>query len=119
MASDQEKAHVKEMIQAPYQLANIPKTWDLDVNDGVAEVFGVMLSETRKCSNSSAFTWVPKPPLGRASISWLAMQLGRSVFNRHKGGLSATCARVVIGNWGRALQMASLGVSSGVLPRWA
>ena len=94
MASDAEKSEVKEMIESFYKFANVPLNWNGEINERVAEVFGVMLSETRKCSK--AFGWIPKPPGGRASIAWLAMQLGRGMFNHYRHQMSFACARGVI-----------------------
>jgi hypothetical protein len=37
MASDKEKAAVKEMIQSLYKYANVLPVWDGDVNERVAE----------------------------------------------------------------------------------
>lgn len=117
MAADKEKAELKEMIQSLYKFANVHLVWDVEVNERVAEVFAVMLSETKKCSD--AFGWVPTPPGGRASITWIVMQLGRGLFNHHKSRLSPTCARGVIYMWGRQLEMASLGIAAKRLPAWA
>lgn len=78
MNTDKEKAEIKKMIQSLYRFANILPVWDGEVNDDVAAVFGTMIAETRTCSK--AFGWVPKPPGGRASVTWLAQQLGRGVF---------------------------------------
>jgi hypothetical protein len=116
MASDAHAAEVKEMIQSFYKLAGIPP-WDGDVNENVAAVFGTMLSETRNCSK--AFAWVPQPPAGKASVFWLVTNLGRGVFNIYRPKLSVTCARAVIYKWGRQLDMASLGLALGSLPKWA
>lgn len=116
MNTDKEKV-VKEMIQSLYRFANILPVWDGEVNDDVAAVFGTMIAETRTCSN--AFGWVPKPPGGRASITWLAQQLGRGIFNSHGSRLSYTCARGVIYKWKSALDMASAGVAMERMSKWA
>ena len=112
-----EKMNIKEMIQSLYRFANILPVWDGEVNDDVAAVFGTMISETMTCSK--AFGWVPKPPGGRASVSWLAQQLGRGVFNSYRSRLSFTCARAVIYKWKSALGLASAGVATRSLPKWA
>lgn len=112
MNTDKEKV-VKEMIQSLYRFANILPVWDGEVNDDVAAVFGTMIAETRTCSK--AFGWVPKPPGGRASITWLAQQLGRGIFNSHGSRLSYTCAR----EWKSALDMASAGVAMERMSKWA
>lgn len=117
MNTDKEKAEIKEMIQSLYRFANILPVWDGEVNDDVAAVFGTMIAETRTCSK--AFGWVPKPPGGRASVTWLAQQLGRGVFNSYRSLLSFSCARVVIYKWKSALDMASAGVATRKLPTWA
>jgi len=120
MASEAEKSEVKEMIESFYKFANVPLNWNGEVNERVAEVFGVMLSETRKCS--SAFIWIPTPPGGRATIAWLVIQLGRGIFNRYRQQLSFTCARgviYIIYKWGRDLEMAALGLVVTRFPAWA
>jgi hypothetical protein len=117
MATDTENADVKAMIQSLYQFANILPVWDGEVNEKVAEVFGIMLSETKKCS--TAFGWVPKPPGGRASVTWLAMQFGNGIFNSHCSRLSFTCARGVIYKWKTQLNMASLGIAMSGMQKWA
>jgi hypothetical protein len=116
MATDSEKAEVKLMIQGLYKLAGIP-VWDGEVNDGVAEVFGIMLHEVQQCSK--AFGWVPKPPGGKASIAWLAFQLGRGIFNSTRHKISATCARAVIAKWRTPLELAAQGIATLRRPTWA
>jgi hypothetical protein len=116
MASEQDISQVKEMIKSLYDLAAVP-AWDGDVTDEVAAVFGIMLLETQKCSN--AFGWVPRPPGGRASVTWVVRSLGRGLFNAHRGKLSQTCARAVIYKWQRQLDLASMGLAAGRLPKWA
>ena len=116
MATDKDKAEIKEMIQSLYKLANIPP-WDGEVNEDVARVFGIMLAETQKCSN--AFVLVPTPPGGRASITWLVNSLGRGIFHAYKRKLSFACARAVIYTWGSALNMADQGIGMSRIPKWA
>lgn len=116
MATDKDKAEIKAMIQSLYELANIPP-WDGEVNEDVARVFGVMLAETQKCS--SAFAWIPTPPGGRASITWLLTSLGKGIFRAHQRKLSFACARAVIYTWGSALDMAALGIGMSRVPKWA
>ncbi len=64
MATDAEKAEIKGMIQSLYRYAYVLPVWDGDVNEDVAKVFDMMLTETQKCS--SAFGWIPSPPGGQA-----------------------------------------------------
>jgi hypothetical protein len=116
MASQQDSAEVEKMIQAFYRFAGIPISFNLQINERVAEVFGKMLDETKRCSN--AFVWVPKPPSGRASIAWLIVQLGRGAFASHESKLSIACARRVIQVWGTSLQMASMGLSERSAAKW-
>ncbi|GGX74792.1 hypothetical protein GJV26_14710 [Massilia dura] len=110
MAREQNERVVKEMIQSLYRLAGIYPVWDGQVNDAVAEVVEKMLLETRNCSQ--AFVWVPKPPTGRASVLWLAMNVGRAAFATSRAKLSQTCARKVILNWRTTLELASQGLAS-------
>jgi hypothetical protein len=118
VATEQELAEVRHMIESFYQFAAIPLPSNFQANEYVAEVFGTMLNRTQRCSR--AFAWVPRPPGGRASIAWLAMQLGRGVFDSYRSQLSFTCARAVIASWGRKLQDACYGaVNKAGLPAWA
>lgn len=116
MGSENEVREVKNMIQSLFRLAELG-AWEGDVNDDVAEVFGITLSETIKCSD--AFKWLPKPPGGRASINWLCIQLGRGIFGAFSTKLSFVCARTVIYKWRRRLDMASAGVAGARMPQWA
>ncbi len=117
MAAKSDEAEVKEMIQSFYKFASVVPAWDGEVNENVAVVFGKMLQETKGCS--VAFGWVPKPAGGRASISWLAMQLGRGVFNSHRDRLSFACARAVLLKWKSELEMASIGAAIPQVGKWA
>jgi len=110
MTTTAEQLQIKGMLQSLYRFANVLPVWDGTVNEDVAHVFGAMLFETNKCS--SAFGWIPRPPGGRATITWLVQQLGRGVFNSSRKKLSFTCARAVIYHWKTALDMASLGIAS-------
>ncbi len=111
MTSKKEKAQLKEMIESFYKHAQVPMTWNFEVNEQMAEVFGIMIRETKQCSK--AFGWIPTPPGGRASIGWLVMQLGRGVFNHYILQISWTCAMGVINRWGNQLKMASMGLYIG------
>lgn len=117
MASEQEIAEVKKMIESFYRFAGVPLPSRFEVNERVAEVFGIMLNETRKCSK--AFGWIPTPPGGRATIVWLATQLGRGIFNSYRSRLSFACANGVIYIWGEQLREASVGLTLRRLPAWA
>lgn len=54
MASESQIAEVKAMIRSLYDFARVPLADDFQVNERAAEVFGVILSETRKCSKAFA-----------------------------------------------------------------
>lgn len=118
MATEKELAEVRNMIESFYEFAGIRLPNNFTVNEGVAAVFGTMLYETRRCS--SAFVWVPQPPGGRASISWLATQLVRGLFNSYRKQLSLSCAREVIRVWRTPLEEAMIGLLSSTwrLPLW-
>jgi hypothetical protein len=118
MTSENEASELLEIIEQFYKFANVHPPRNLHINEHVAEVFGIMLNETAKCSK--AIGWVPVPPGGRATISWLVVQLGRGVFNRQKSRLNPGCAHNVIRTWKTALDMASLGMAAkpGALPSW-
>lgn len=103
-----EKERVREAIDAFYKGAGVDKKFTGDINEHVAYVFGKMLQETRKCSK--AFVWVPIPSGGKATITWIARNLARSMIERLRNKSSVTCARGVIAIWDRELQMAGLGL---------
>jgi len=106
MSLEQQK--VKDVINAMYKSAGIQKRFTGDVNERVAEVLGKMIAETGRCSD--ALAWVPRPPGGKASISWIARNIARSIIDSLKDRQSLTCARVVIYKWDRELQMAARGL---------
>lgn len=117
MPSSEEAAEVKKIIESFYDFAAVSLPTDLVINEAVAEVFGRMLEETKKCSH--AFGWVPTPPTGRATIGWLASQLGRGVFNSYRSRLSFACARRVIYAWSNKLREASFGLAKLSAPKLA
>lgn len=98
---------VKDAIEVFYQGGGVPKRFTGKVNERVAEVFGIMLEETRKCSDSLA--WVPKPTSGKAMISWIARNLSRSTIERFRDSVSLTCAKKVILQWEHEMYMAGMG----------
>lgn len=102
-----DKDITKEIISEFFKAAGITHGWQGNVNEKVAAVFGAMLEETRHCS--AALAWVPRPT-GRATISWIAKQLGRSFIRDIQGKSSLTCAKTVIYKWRRELDMASVGI---------
>ena len=104
MASALDKEHVKEVIDTFYKVGR-NTGWNREVNEKVAEVFGLMLEEAKKCTD--ALNWVPRPPGGKATIAWLVRTLGRIGVAQMRNGLSKTCALAVIRNWDRELSMAS------------
>ncbi|REL27058.1 hypothetical protein DXX93_11115 [Thalassotalea euphylliae] len=101
-----EKEVVRDAINAFYKGAGVNKKFTGSVNDKVANIFGKMLIETRKCSN--ALAWVPTPPGGRATITWFATNFGRAMLDRFRDSVSLTCARQVIHVWSRELDRASI-----------
>lgn len=109
MLNERDAGEIKEMIRGLYELSGISPVWDGTVNDRVAEIFAIMIFETQKCSR--AFAWVPKPSGGKPSPLWLVSNLTNGVFRTHSQKLSVTCARQVILNWGRELELAELGLS--------
>jgi hypothetical protein len=91
---------------------------ELQINERVAAVFGIMMNEAAKCSD--ALNLVPRPPLGVASIGWLASQAVRAAFGAARARLSMTCVRKTIANWQSTLVDASNNASvRRILPRWA
>lgn len=104
-----ERQKVKDVIHALYKSAGIHKKFTGDVNERLAEVLGNMIVETG--GRSEALAWVPRPPGGKASITWTARHIARSIIDSLGDRESLTCARAVIYKWDRALQMAARGLS--------
>ena len=118
MTPEKNLAEVKDMIQFFYRFAGISPSWNGNVNEKVAEIFGIMLEQTARCSD--AINWIPTPPTGPASIKWLATSLGKAVYNHLQNKLSITCARGVIYKWNTQMEMASMGLAyQGQLVPWA
>jgi hypothetical protein len=105
MASGLDKEHVRHVINEFYVIGR-SGNWKLSVNERVAEVFGRMLEEAKKCTK--ALNWVPRPPGGKATIAWLVKNLTKSVVRSMGDELSVTCVQMVIRNWDRELKMASM-----------
>ncbi|MEC4719166.1 hypothetical protein RY831_08405 [Noviherbaspirillum sp. CPCC 100848] len=117
MASKQHEEEVKAMIDSLYKFAGVAPSWDGEVNEKVAEVFGIMIHETARCSN--AIKWLPAPPGGPASILWLAMNFGKALFKHFQSKVSITCAKGVIYKWKHELDMASMGLAyQGSTTKW-
>ncbi|SEO89096.1 hypothetical protein [Aquisalimonas asiatica] len=102
------KEAVVDVINALYKGAGIHKRYSGEVNEQVARVLGKMLEEIRGCSD--AFSWIPRPTGGRATISWIARNFARSTIDRLRASQSLTCARAVIHKWDRKLDMAGRGI---------
>lgn len=103
-----EKAKVKDAINAFYQGAGLDLKFTGEVNAKVAEVFGDMIFETQKCS--AAMNWVPRPTGGKATIAWVARNFGRSILGKLSDKQSLTCAKAVVRNYRTKLTLASLGM---------
>ncbi len=101
-----DRDNVEKMIMDFYKVANISPPRNLTINDQVAKVFLKILSETQKCSK--AFILVPHPPLGAATVKWLAYNLPRTVFENASGKISITCAKRVLYNLGSQLRIAGI-----------
>jgi hypothetical protein len=109
MSLDKEK--VREVINAIYKFGNINKQYSGPVNEKVAQYVGMMVSELRRCSDG--YGWIPQPPVGPASVAWIARTYTQEVINRLKEGGSGTsfsCARQLVYNLDRELHMVGLGL---------
>ncbi|REL25426.1 hypothetical protein DXX93_01910 [Thalassotalea euphylliae] len=103
-----DKQRVKETINAIYTFAGIGKKFTGDVNPKVAEVVGNLLKDINSCS--TAFSWVPQPTGGKATISWIAKNMSRSILEQLKNDQSYVCARARVWQYVRPIQLASQGV---------
>lgn len=104
MASGLDKEQVRQAIDEFYRVGR-SGGWNRNVNERVAEVFGEMLEEARKCTK--ALNWVPRPPGGRATIAWLVRNVTRSTIRSMGNELAYTCVQFVIRNWDSELRLAS------------
>jgi hypothetical protein len=105
MASGMDKEQVRQAIDAFYQIGR-SGGWKRDVNERVAAVFGRMLEEAKKCSK--ALNWVPRPPGGKATISWLVHNVSRSTMRSMGDDFAHTRAQFVIRNWDAEFRVASV-----------
>lgn len=108
-ATEEQKQQIKELIQDYFHFARVSPTFDGEINDKVAEVFGIMLEETSKCS--TVFKLVPGPTGLKPGIVWLATQVAQGAFRNMFSQISVTCARGVIFKFRRSLEMAAMGVA--------
>ncbi|MDX1472548.1 MAG: hypothetical protein R3309_00170 [Reinekea sp.] len=90
-----QKEEVRNIINAIYDAAGINYKFRGEVTEMTAEVLGKMISEIRSCT--TALNWVPRPTGGKATISWIARNLGSSfVRDLEKKNISLTCGRRVL-----------------------
>ena len=102
-----EHKKVRIAINALYKSAAINYTFDGEINEQVAKVFGQMLIDIRKCS--AAYTWVPRPTGTVVSIGWIAKNFTQSVIHKLQSSQSFTCARARILQYKSHLMIASVG----------
>jgi hypothetical protein len=118
MATEEQVEAVRQMIERFYKIGSVPLPPGLQINEGVAAVFAVMLQQAAECSK--ALNFVPRPPLSVASIGWLASQASRALIGALFPRLSFICVRSTIWKWGGKLQAASQNVSYGrIAARWS
>ncbi len=99
---------VKNAINAFYKGAGLDLTFKGNVNNQVAEIFGVMVKEIQRCT--TALNWVPVPTGGKATITWIVKNFSQSVLKQLGEKQSLTCAKTVIRNYRTKLALASLGI---------
>ena len=102
-----DKTTVRNEINAFYKSAGLELRHTEDINEGVAQVFGMMLNDTKKCSDP--FRWVPRPSGGPASIAWVASNFTKGIISKLNGTQSFTCARGVIYKRRQQMVMAIMG----------
>jgi hypothetical protein len=118
MATEEQVEAVRQMIERFYKIGGVPLPPGLQINEGVAAVFGTMLEKASECSK--ALNFVPRPPLGVASLGWLASQASRAFIGALFPRLSFICVRSTIWKWQSKLQAASQNASYGrILARQA
>lgn len=108
MTPNQQKEHVRELINVLYNRAGIKAEFRGEINEDVAAVVGDLLTDIASCS--AAFRWVPRPTGGKASIFWLATNVTRSILADLKEKQSISCMRARILQYRTALEMAAAGL---------
>ncbi|MBB6544968.1 hypothetical protein [Thalassotalea piscium] len=103
-----DKEKVRQVINSLYNFSGIQSKYTGDINPKVAELVGQLLKEINTCS--TAFSWVPRPTGGKATIAWVAQNVGKSVLAQLSEKQSLSCARVRVGQFQRPLQLAGLGI---------
>lgn len=99
---------LEEMINRFYRVANMNPPRQLNINDGVANVFLTMLHEAEKCTTS--MNLVPRPPSGRTTVIWVVSNIGRAFIDSFSEKLSTTCVSGIIYKWQTPLRNASMGI---------
>lgn len=102
---DHDKRRVAEILDAFYKGAG-HWVWNGEVNEGVAKVTAVMLCEASKCSKG--MDYVPRPPSGVPSVTWVVKQIGDIVVRRLASGTYKTCQVAVIYKLGRLINEAQV-----------
>ena len=108
MTEQQQKDHVRQLINTLYGRAGINTQFRGEINEDVAAVVGDLLTDISSCSD--AFRWVPKPTGGKASILWIARNISRSVMTDLSEKQSVTCMRARILQYRTRLDMAAAGL---------
>ncbi|KKO45443.1 hypothetical protein WG68_10355 [Arsukibacterium ikkense] len=108
MTEQQQKEHVRELINTLYERAGIKMEFRGEINEDVAAVIGDLLTDISSCS--AAFRWVPRPSGGKASIVWLATNITRSILADLKEKQSVSCMRARILYYRSFLELAAAGL---------
>ena len=110
MQSVIEQEDIRKMINSFFKFSGTPPSWNGAVNEEVARVFAVMLSETAKCSK--ALKLLPTPFFGALSKCSALLQLSGFAYRNLESNLSVSCAKTAIRNWRSEFDMASQGIAS-------
>jgi len=102
-----DKEIVREIINAIFTVADVKQKFNGEINDRVAQIVGTMTMELKECSDT--MNWVPRPPGAKATISWLALNLGKSFIRSLQNKQSYSCTKTVVWRYRRVLIMAGNG----------
>ena len=103
-----EKDKVRSVINAYFKFGHVNREFTGEVNEEVARIFGEMLDKTYVCD--SAFSWVPHPAGGKATISWIARNFTRTMVEQLESKSYRTCGTIIINTYITSLESAGRGL---------
>jgi hypothetical protein len=104
-----EKRKAVEVIKAMYSYAGLSITIrENQINDKVIKAVHIIINKILRCSE--AMSLVPQPPMGKASLFWLATNAAKIITGMNNGKISKTCVYGIAYHNSSQLQMAINGI---------